>query len=212
MLDMHINYKQKIAGAGAAGCAGLACLLLMSMIMAVSGCGIFDTRDAFPPGDKTTGKVGYITPNDASQVLANLKSGLENLDGANYFRSLSDDFNFIPLLDDEVDLGSATFADWDVEVEKAVVAFMVSGPDTIKVDFNPEIIINEISHTRFRCDYVLRIVTNSPRVVNVYRGVAELDIRGGSGQWKLELWREIEPVGSFTTWGYRRGEIRNQIV
>lgn len=185
-------------------------LLLVIVVMTVSGCSIFDTRDAKPP-KVTGGKIDWVSPNDASQVLSNLKTGLENLDGTNYTRSLSDDFNFIPLVDDEVDLGEETFANWNIDVEKSVVAFMVNGPDSIWVDFNAERIIDEISRVRFRCDYVLRVVTKNPRVVNIYRGVAELDITGGSGMWKLEMWRETEPVGSFTTWGYRRGEIRNQI-
>lgn len=211
MSVMNRSSRQFNADKAKARGACTSCLLLLLVAASAVGCGIFDTRDAEPPGDTSTGKVPWTLPNDASQVLSNLKSGLENLDGENYNRSLRDDFDFVPLLDDEVDLGTEAFANWTADLEKDVVDFMVSGPDTIQVDFNAEIIINEIDQVRFRCDYVLRIVTNSPRVENVYRGVAELDIRGGSGQWGLELWREIEPVGSFTTWGYHRGEIRGQI-
>ena len=45
-----------------------------------------------------------------------------------------------------------------------------------------------------------------------YRGVALFYVRrGGSGQWRLEFWDEIEPVGNADTWGFLRGRTRERL-
>jgi hypothetical protein len=188
------------------------CMALLWNMVVAPGCSIFEPREAQPPRDVGQSGVPFVPPNDASGVFPNLKSGIENLlDGANYKRSLSDNFNFEALLDDQVDLGVEVYEDWSKDVEEGVLDFMLSGADTIEVDFNPLVIQDETDFVQFRVEYDLRMVLSSGGV-QVYRAVAEFDVRRfSSGQWELDLWKEIEPVGDFTSWGYLKGQIRDQI-
>jgi hypothetical protein len=179
----------------------------------ISGCSIFEPREAQPPRDVTQTGIPYIPPNDASGVFPNLKSGVENLSsGQNYKRSLSETFNFVPLLDDKVDLGAQIFEGWSKEVEGNVLDFILSGADSIEVDFNPVVKQDETDFVQYRVDYTLRIVPTGGGPVQFYRAVAEFDMRRiGAAGWKLDVWEDIEPVGDFTSWGYLRGTIRDQI-
>lgn len=188
------------------------CLVVVWSMALVSGCSIFEPREAQPPRDVAESGVSYVPPNDASGVFANLKSGIENLlDGANYKRSLSEDFNFIALLDDQVDLGTEVYDNWSKEVEEDVLDFMLAGADSIQVEFSPSVSQDETDFVQFRVEYYLRIVLIGGAGTEVYRAVAEFDVRRTSGQWELDLWREIEPVGDFTSWGYLKGYYREQI-
>jgi hypothetical protein len=72
--------------------------------LALTGCNMFQPRDPDPPGTDT-GKIPWRPANDAAGIFANLTSGIENLDGVNYDRTLSDGaFNFIPLDQDVIDI------------------------------------------------------------------------------------------------------------
>ncbi len=188
-----------------------ACLALFVVAVVVPGCGIFDTREPTPPEPLSSNKVSFIPPNDPSGVFANLKSGIENLDGENYNRSLSESFSFVPLVDDMLDSPPGTFDNWDKTTEESVINFMVSGPDTIDFDYDAAVLQDQTDWVQFRVDYDLRVVTNDPPDERVYRGVAEFEMRRISGQWKLDLLKDIERVEGYTSWGYRKGEIRGQI-
>jgi hypothetical protein len=188
------------------------CLIFVWNTALMSGCSVFEPREAQPPRDVAESGVSYVPPNDASGVFANLKSGIENLlDGANYKRSLSEDFNFIALLDDQVDLGTEVYENWSKEVEEDVLDFMLAGADTIEVEFNPSVSQDETDFVQFRVEYFLRLVLSGGGGTEVYRAVAEFDMRRIGGQWELDLWKEIEPVGDFTSWGYLKGQYRDQI-
>ena len=60
--------------------------------------------------------------------------------------------------------------------------------------------------------YSLRQVTNAdPPVVNVYRGVALIDVRNEAGSWRVTAWNETQTLPPDRTWGYLRGVIRIQL-
>jgi hypothetical protein len=178
-------------------------------VVMTTGCNFFEPREADPPS--TSDNVPYVPPNGAAGVFANLTSGIENMaQGANYERSLADNFNFIPYEQDAIDLPGA-FADWSKDVEMNVLKLMLSENDDAEVTFNRTVNIDETDYVQFRVTYELSFVSKSDGTQAVYKGIAEFDVRRNAGIWEVELWREVEKVESFTTWGYLKGTLRQRL-
>lgn len=179
------------------------------VMTATTGCKMFEPREAEPPG--TSDNVAYVPPNSAAGVFANLKSGVENLaQGANYDRSLADNFNFLPFEQDAIDLPGA-FENWSKQVEMDVLKLMLSESNEAEVTFNRVVNIDETEFVQFRVTYEMRLVSKTGGQETIYKGIAEFDVRRNAGIWELELWREVEQVESFTTWGYHKGTLRQRL-
>jgi hypothetical protein len=179
------------------------------VVTAATGCNLFEPREAEPPG--TSDNIAYVPPNSAAGVFANLKSGIENLaQGANYDRSLADNFNFLPFEQDAIDLPGA-FENWSKQVEMDVLKLMLSESSDADVTFNRVVNIDETEFVQFRVTYEMRLVAKTGGQESIYKGIAEFDVRRNAGIWELELWREVEQVESFTTWGYLKGTLRQQL-
>ena len=173
---------------------------------AAPGC-IFETREPIPPG---SGSSSWLTPDFPDKIFANLKSGLEELDGENYNRSLNDIFTFVPLPDDVDQFPAGTYGNWTAEVEKTVVQGIVSDASAISVAFdNLTQTISQGQNAQFESDYTLT-VTNAISGVETFKGKARLDMLNGSKGWELIRWEDIERVSGFATWGFLRGRIRQQ--
>jgi hypothetical protein len=154
-------------------------VLLVAFLLAASvGCGIFEPRDANPPGSEGT---PWVSPTLPAQVFLNLESGLEDLTGVNYEKSLGDAFTFIPLQSDVDRLGAAAFADWT---------------KTVEVDF-----------ADFRAPYEL-IVTYTRGDIDTLKAVAQFDMQRLGQGWSLIRWTDQEGAEGFATWGYLRGTTR----
>jgi hypothetical protein len=136
---------------------------------------------------------------------------VENLaQGANYERSLADNFNFLPFEQDAIDLPGA-FDDWTKDVEMDVLKLMLSESSEAEVSFDRVVNIDENEYVQFRVTYEMRLVAKTGGVEETYQGIAEFDVRRNAGIWELELWREVERVESFTTWGYLKGTLRQRL-
>lgn len=205
-----MDTKSRILGISVRrGAKGLMGLLSAWLVCAVAfpGCSVFEPREPDRPKDTDTGKTPFVNANDASGVFANLTSGIQNLDGGNYVRSLGTVFNFIPLLYDE-DFWPGEYDDWSKEIEQEVVNFILSGADTAEVEFRPTRIDDGTDFVRFSAEYSLRLVSKENQSITVYKGIGEFDIRRIGGIWQLERWEDVGRVGNFTTWGNLRGQAR----
>ena len=150
--------------------------------------------------------------NDAAGVFVNLRSGVENLlEGANYERSLADNFNFIPLDQDVIDLPTVDWSNWTKDVEMSVLRLMLSESSAASVTFNRTILQSTNDWVQFNVTYKLELTSNTSGLVLIYEGVAHFDVRRTSGIWELELWEETAQVGSETTWGYLKGTLKERL-
>jgi hypothetical protein len=178
--------------------------------LAGSGC-IFDTRDAKPPEPG----VDQIALDDAIDVFASMRVGLEEDAVSNYERAIGDAFVFSPLLDDSLDQNFTgppnAFANWTRQIERDVTSLLLSDAKTIDVEFNASEEISENTYVRFRTNYELSVVLVGDTATTTYKGVAFIDVRRMGGIWQVEYWDEIEPVGNFTTWGFLRGTLRQRV-
>jgi hypothetical protein len=186
----------------------IALLAVASLTLsALSACSVFDTREADAPGGEGT---TWQVPSVPSRVFINLRTGLEELNGVNYVRSIGDVFTFVPLPVDEgaQDL-QGKFVDWTKAVEEDVVNRLVAESAELTVSFDFTQIRDENPFADFDVDYILmqRLLT-APQDTIQYRGKARLEMRDGSGGWQIIKWTDIEEVEGFETWGRKRGELR----
>jgi len=188
--------------------ARLAVVMLTVSVLA-TGC-LLEPRQPIPPGEGGQDS-DWVPPDQPAVVFQNLKTGLENLNGVNYNRSLSDDFGFSPTLQDSLDPSlPGAYDGWDLSVEEGVTNLMVSEADTIEVDFNQSVNINEADFVQFRVEYTLRVVSQATGSTT-YKGVAHFDVRRETAGWHLLYWDEVENVDGFSTWGFLKGTLRLQL-
>ena len=174
-----------------------------------SGC-LFDTRDATPPGDGEPGST-WVTPDLPDKVFLNMDSGLEDLTGTNYDRSLHPTFTFEPLPEDKNNPSLAgQFDDWTVSVEKQVVQKMLSDARDIEVRFiTPQQISSSGTTAEFQSDYELTTIDKgAPPDTVSYKGRAQFDFQLGGTGWQITRWEDLERVSGFATWGFLRGSLR----
>jgi len=177
------------------------------VVLALSGlgCDLFDTREAETPGSEGT---PFIVPDVPALVFANMETGLEDLTGVNYEKSLGNAFTFIPLPSDVDALPPGTFDDWTKTVEMEVTQEILADATALKASFiNPKQIRDEADFADFRAPYELMITQTAGDTV-IYKGVAQFDMQRLGQGWHLIRWTDQEGVGGFATWGRLRGETR----
>lgn len=181
-------------------------IMAILMLSAATGC-IFEVREADPPARGST----WLVPDDPQRVFQNMESGLEDLTGVNYGRSLNDAFVFSPTLEDSLNPTLAgKFVNWTVDVEKEVTDLILSEARSLTVAFTErEQIFSSSVEVKFKVRYELTITTNTaPPDTVTYKGRGQFDMVNGSKGWQLNRWKEEEREIGFATWGFLRGSRR----
>lgn len=181
-------------------------IVIGASLSTLVGCGIFDTREAEAPG---TGGTPWVPPTTPAQVFVNLESGLEDLTGANYEKSLDDEFTFVPLQADVDKLGPDVYRDWTKAVEMDVTERILSDAQSVGVDFlEKRQIRDEADYAEFRvtCQIAVRYANGDEET---FRERAQFDMKRVAGNWRLVKWTDQEGIEGFATWGYLRGITRN---
>jgi hypothetical protein len=186
-------------------------VLTVALTLALSGC-LFDTRDAYPPPSGGGTGCGAISLDVPGSVFEAMTCALESEQDAAYERAISERFVFSPTQQDSLDqtfAGTAVYDGWNKDVEMDVLSLLLSDAQSVDVQFNPSILINQTTFVRFRVPYVLKVVnTATPTDTASYEGVAQFDVRNEGGNWRLTFWDEIETVPNRSTWGYLKGILR----
>jgi hypothetical protein len=147
-------------------------------------------------------------------VFEAMTYALESKQAAAYERAISEQFAFSPTEQDSLDqlfVDTSVYDGWTKGVEMDVFGLMLSEAETIDVEFNPAILINQTTFVRFRVEYALSVVNvATPTETTVYAGVAQFDVRNEDGNWRLTFWDEIQNVPNHSTWGYLKGSLRLQ--
>lgn len=180
-------------------------LVLAGLLPACLGCDIFDTREAEAPG---TGGTPWVPPTLPAQSFLNIESGLEDLTGANYEKSLADIFTFAPLPADVDKLGPEVFEGWTKTVEVDVTATILNDATSLDATFIKTQIRDEADYAEFRVTYTLDVVWSWGES-ETFKGVAQFDFLRVAGNWQLVKWTDQEGIEGFATWGYLRGITRN---
>lgn len=179
-------------------------LIVAAFATLASGC-LFDTRPVRPPAEGED----VVVFDDPGDVFVGMRKGLEE-ENTNYERALGDDFIFSPLLSDSLDptFGPDTFALWTRQVERDVMQLILGASDSLQVEFTPSTEIDENAFVRYRTTYRLSFVPEGGGELQIYAGVAFLDVRLVRGSWQVVYGDEIGRVDDYQTWGYLRGIYR----
>ncbi|MEX0778949.1 MAG: hypothetical protein WD491_06015 [Balneolales bacterium] len=184
-----------------------AALLLLCMTMAA--CSVFETREPEPPG-RGDGSA-FIQPDQATDVIDNLKNAIASLNHANYLRCLSDDrFEYTPS-------GQAQNTDpdlwqgWSKDDESVYFNNMRASSESFtghqlqveneNPDFNPD------DTQQYSADYTLT-VDNNEDIPKVATGTMRLTLKAGDdGLWSIVEWVDSQDSGSFS-WSDIRASYR----
>jgi hypothetical protein len=180
---------------------------MVAGLVLATGC-LFEPREANIPDSGST----WIKPDFPNKVLVNMETGLEDLSGGNYERSIGDSFTFIPLPGDIAQLGPEAYAEWNAEVEISVVQKMLGEASKVEVLFSGLKQVNQQGDLyQYDAEYSLTITPiNDPSGLEIYKGKARFDFLNGSKGYELVKWEDIEAVLGFPTWGYYRGILRQR--
>ncbi len=173
--------------------------LVLAAVIAVSGCGVFGTRDPEPP---ITGGGTYLQPDTPEQVVENLRSAVEELNTLNYRRSFSDDFEFTPTSTAEAN--NPIFSGWSTTNEEQYFSAVASAAQfsvghELTLD-NPSAAPVSERMSVVDTGYSLTINHNRPDIPTGFAGQLRWEIEQGTdGLWRLTRWTDRE-LGSDATW------------
>lgn len=179
---------------------------IVPLLMLVSaGCSLFEPRDAEPPG---SGGTPWQVPTVPTAVFRNMESGLEDLTGVNYERSLNDAFTYVPDGGTASQFPPGRFENWSRQDEITVIQRIVGDNSDVSVTFTNTPITDTGSFAQFEGTYALVLTSTATGDVTEYRARARYDlVRSGSG-WQLVKWEDLDPESGFATWGFLRGTFR----
>lgn len=180
---------------------------LVAGLVLATGC-LFEPREANNPDSGST----WIKPDFPNKVFANMETGLEDLSGGNYERSIGDTFVFIPLPGDIAQNGAEAYNGWNSEVEISVMRKLLGDATKIEVAFTGVTPAGQQGDLyQYEASYNLTITPiNDPSTLEIYQGKARFDFLNGSKGYELVKWEDIEAVLGFPTWGYLRGILRQR--
>ncbi len=177
---------------------------LLPMVLLVFGGCLFSPRNAEDPGGEGT---SWVVPDFPEKVFDNMTTGLEDLSGANYEKSLGETFLFIPLPGDK-DQYPGVFDLWNKTREVEAMNRLISDAKEINLDFkNLTIITQDISAAQFEGRYDLMVVSKAVADTSIYRGKARFSLKEGSKGWELMQWEDIESDAQYPSWGFLRAQL-----
>ncbi len=180
---------------------------LIAGLIFATGC-LFEPREANNPDSGST----WIKPDYPNKVFANMETGLEDLSGGNYERSIGETFTFVPLPGDVAQLGQETYSGWNAEIEISVLQKLLGDASKIEVAFTSLNPVNQAGDlSQWEASYNLEITPLAdPSAKEIYQGKARFDFLNGSKGYELVKWEDIEAVLGFPTWGYLRGILKQR--
>ena len=169
----------------------------------ISGCGIFETRDAEDPGDGSG--IPFIQPDRPEVVILNIRNSIESMTTLNYIRSLSvEDFSFIPS-GLATDNNPEIWASWSREEEETYFNNMRAATQNLS---GHQLQIENENRTslpngdeRISANYTLTVNHNrtGAGIPTVASGSFVMDLeQGEDGLWSVREWTDNASGSSFT--------------
>ena len=192
-----MRFKPPRTGLVAVVCAVLLC----------TGCSIFEPREAEPPDDSAS---PWQPPNLPTNVFQNMRTGLEDLTGVNYERSLHSSFTYVPDPQTEAVINDPSkWINYTDEVEKQVTQRIVSEASVLTVVFTNTPKSDTGQEAEFEGTYKLERTNQATGQVEIYEGIALYTLVRGSQGWQISRWEDREwlPDGN-PSWGVLRGTLR----
>ena len=176
--------------------------LLIAILL--SGCSLFETRDAEEPGGGNSAV--FLQPDRPEVVLDNLIASVRGMSAFNYVRCLSaNGFTFTPTVSAQQTYPDV-FAGWDASSEEiwftqlSTAAAQTTGHQLTLTNISTE--IPSTMERQIVANYSLTVYHNraSQGVPNLVRGRFVLTlVSGEDGLWSIREWTDIS-VGTDPSW------------
>jgi hypothetical protein len=189
-------------------------LMILAAVLAVTACGMFETRDPEPPD---TGSSTFIPPTSPELVLSNLEYAVAERNPENYIRCLVDTlsggqrFIYIPTAA-AAGRYPASFSDWTLQSERsyfsALAAFTrASGVSRLELRGNFSIMTADSAVYDGAYDLLFRHGVSG--VSEEARGLLQLVLRSDRASiWSIARWIDI-PSPEQTSWSEWKGRFAN---
>jgi len=175
------------------------------VLMLLSGCSLFETREPEDPLEDTG---SFVQPDTPEQVIENVQNAVSELNTLNYRRSLSDDFEYRPSA--SAAARETVFLSWTRAQEEQYFSAMVAAAN---LNTGHVLAINDESLTLLAEDefvldatYVLTVNHRRTEVPTQVQGRLQWVLRqGGDGLWALTEWTDQE-LGTEPSWSDLKAE------
>jgi hypothetical protein len=172
-------------------------------MMVLSGCSLFETREAELPDDGSTGV--FLQPDRPEVVLENLISAIQNLNTFNYIRCLNEDqFTFAPS-NAALTTNPDVWVNWGVDQERTYFNNLrAASENTTGHQLRLSNITNELSSPNQRqivADYSLSVFHNRTGVgiPTTLGGRFILEVESGEdGLWSIVSWTDVGQGSNFS--------------
>jgi len=183
-------------------------LILVSVLLALAGCGLFRPRDPLPGGGPS---VSCLVPDTPDAVVTNILQHYGALSGVTcYTQMLDAGFAFHPDAADSIAaLPDTVYSNWGRDVESRDASNVASNATFSLAVFDsqyasPVISPDQRTQTRF---YAYRLILHASQVApdTLFQGLADITFfQGGDAQWHVTTWIDKRDTSGARTWGYVR--------
>ncbi|MDQ1265740.1 MAG: hypothetical protein QG635_891 [Bacteroidota bacterium] len=168
-------------------------ILIFSMAILTSGCGLFETRDPEPP---ETARSNFVPPTSPDLVIQNLESSISEKNPDNYKACLSSggdnpDYMFVPTAEAKALYGSI-FSSWTIESERSSFQSIISkigesSPALNLYNLKQDVLIHDSAV--YIADYILDVNFNIFDNQSRFTGKLQFTItKEQSGLWSITNW------------------------
>lgn len=173
--------------------------VVASIMLLLSACALFETRDPEPP---ITERGTFLQPDTPDRVVENIRFAISEQNTRNYRRSLSDALVFQPTA--TAQSRDPIWAGWTSDEEEGYFASVVSAVTTesgLSLELNDETLTAvDAQHFVFDATYVLTAEHNRPETPVVFQGRLAWELeQQNDGLWTVMSWTDRE-VGSEPSW------------
>jgi hypothetical protein len=186
-------------------------ILLLTGLLLLSGCGIFDTRDAEQPNQPRSNFVPPVRPED---VITNLQNALKDMNVENYISCFSDSsfadrqFRFAPS-STALSQFPIMAAGWGKREEQQ---YFLNLKNRISEDRQATLTLGESlfgspqgDSIIFTASYSLNVPHDDPDIPKIFEGDMSLGmLRDSRSFWVIYFWRDSK-TNDFRTWSELKG-------
>ena len=190
------------------------CLLLASLLLAVSGCGLFEPRD---PEDPSQSSLNFKPPTEPSIVISNLQSAIEQKNAANYTSCFADEakgnpaFVFTPS-PDAAALYAASFDNWTLNDEQSYFLNLVARSSTqafASLSLMSKGSTVSADSVVYSYDYTLVFEHSETSFAKTARGTLQFTLRvSQSNFWMIQRWVDFNTTSDLS-WSHFKGKFSN---
>ncbi len=186
-------------------------ILIIALVVAAKGCGVFETRT---PQTPVTVRSTYVPPTSPDLVLTNLEYAIQEKNSDNYVKCLSPTFfQYVPDSKSQLIYGTI-FQNWNVNSEKNYYNNLISQTNSdasstlffdnpVTTNITPDSVI-------YQADYILVYQHNRANVPKSAIGNLTLTMKANeSNLFYIEKWEDFRKHDTDFTWSELKANFSN---